>query len=112
MSLVKPANCTCKVPEVVMRNINGHDPACPVYIEWKANMYPPYPKPKLSETFKPFTPEPCFAPSPAEVSIKEFVESGALDDANRVLGERSLKLNFHKIGDVFSNAVFITRIGN
>ena len=30
----KPANCTCRYPEIICRNMNGHAPDCPVYIEW------------------------------------------------------------------------------
>ena len=30
----KPANCRCDFPNPVLRNMNGHDPKCPVYIEW------------------------------------------------------------------------------
>lgn len=73
--------------------MNGHDESCPVYIEWKTNCYPPYPKPKLVEA--------------TEISIKEFVESGALDEVNHILSNRGLRLDFHMIGDVYSNAVFI-----
>lgn len=44
-----------------------------------------------------------------EITIKEFVESGALDDVNLALMDRGLILGFHRIGDVWSNAVFITK---
>lgn len=36
---MKPANCTCQYPEIIIRNMNGHDTSCPVYIEW-ANSLP------------------------------------------------------------------------
>ncbi len=32
--LTKPINCTCRYPQVVARNMNGHDETCPVYVEW------------------------------------------------------------------------------
>lgn len=35
----KPKNCTCRYPEVILRNMNGHDPSCPVYIEWHKEYY-------------------------------------------------------------------------
>ncbi len=30
----KPPGCTCQYPRVILRNMNGHDPSCPVYQEW------------------------------------------------------------------------------
>ncbi len=28
------ANCTCNYPDVICKNMNGHDPSCPVYQAW------------------------------------------------------------------------------
>src|SRR5688572_13312623 len=30
----RPADCTCLYPQIVARNMSGHDPACPTYIRW------------------------------------------------------------------------------
>lgn len=38
--LYKPSNCTCKYPTVVVRNMIGHDPTCPVYVEWARKHFP------------------------------------------------------------------------
>ena len=40
MSLeLKPFNCTCQYPEIVFRNMNGHDVSCPVYQEWYKEVF-------------------------------------------------------------------------
>jgi hypothetical protein len=35
----KPEGCTCDFPEVVYHNLNGHHPACPVWIAWAQGAY-------------------------------------------------------------------------
>lgn len=31
---LKPADCTCSYPQVIVRNMVGHPPTCPVYQRW------------------------------------------------------------------------------
>lgn len=102
---IKPANCTCSFPQMVAKNMNGHDETCPVYMEWVARCLIPV-KP-ITQTSQPFKPEPCLSSESKEISIKDFVECGYLNEVNLVLHKRGLSFGFYKIGDVFSNAVFI-----
>jgi len=39
LPIEKPENCTCQYPVVVARNMCGHAPDCPVYIEWAQGVY-------------------------------------------------------------------------
>lgn len=81
---MKPKNCTCNYPAVLLRNMNGHDPSCPVYQEWKkeydrrSQMNPQV----VMATMNPSSPE---TKSPAEVARelahawfnrKEFIIDG------------------------------------
>ena len=36
MSRSKPLDCTCQYPEIIARNMNGHDTTCPIYARWAA----------------------------------------------------------------------------
>ena len=36
MNLPKPDDCTCSFPQVVCRNMSGHDPSCPSHKKWEA----------------------------------------------------------------------------
>lgn len=35
----KPLGCNCDFPRVVYRNMNGHHPTCPIYVEWAKKVY-------------------------------------------------------------------------
>lgn len=35
LDLTKPANCTCRYPDLIARNGCGHTSPCPVYVAWK-----------------------------------------------------------------------------
>lgn len=37
---VKPTNCTCAYPEIIVRNMNGHSEDCPVYVAWAESLNP------------------------------------------------------------------------
>lgn len=34
----KPTECRCPYPNAVARNMNGHDPSCPVYQRWRERL--------------------------------------------------------------------------
>lgn len=36
---IKPLGCTCAYPQLIARNMNGHVPDCPIYIEWAKEVY-------------------------------------------------------------------------
>lgn len=36
----KPDNCICLYPDVILRNVNGHDESCPVYQIWAKQFVP------------------------------------------------------------------------
>jgi hypothetical protein len=100
---IKPANCTCSFPQIVLRNMNGHSETCPVYVEWSSRVAT-----QTKQSTICFDQEETnFLAESKEISIKDFVECGYLNEVNIVLHKRGLSLGFHKIGDVFSNAVFI-----
>ncbi len=36
----KPVNCTCQYPNIRYRNMSGHQPGCPVHVEFLRKMPP------------------------------------------------------------------------